>query len=162
TQQEGDGAVAGVDEVAHLLHAHHEYVLGQTGAHHRIGLSDAVAVSGAGCGDVEGGGRGGADLVGDHGCQRRRLFEVCDRGDQHRAQVAARQAGLGQRLPGRAHGQVLHADVLTGAGAGDDTGALLNPLVRGVDRPHDVVVRHEVLTAHATDGGDAAAGGGGG
>ena len=56
-EQEGDGALGVVDDVGELFRADDQDVVGGAGADQRVGLGDAVAVAGAGGGDVEGRGR---------------------------------------------------------------------------------------------------------
>ena len=62
-QQEGDGALGVVDDVGELFGADHEHILRGAGTDQRIALGNAVAVAGAGGGDVEGGSRRRAEAV---------------------------------------------------------------------------------------------------
>src|SRR5690625_2121573 len=160
-EQEGDRTVGGVDEIAHLLHPDDEHAGGHARAYEGVGLTDPVAVTRAGRGDVEGGGGAGADEVGDERGERGSLVEVGDRGDEDDVDIASRKARLGEGVLRGGDGHVEHAGAPVRPGAGLDPGALGDPLVGGVDRASDVVVRHEVLAAEGPDRGDLRPRGGG-
>src|SRR5699024_10882444 len=161
-KQERDRTVGGVDEIAHLLHPDDEHVPGHARAHEGVGLADPVAVPRAGRGDVEGRRGAGSDEVGDERRERGRLVEVGDRGDEDDVDIASREPRLAESVLRGGHGHVEHAGARIRPGASLDPGALGDPLVGGVDRAGDVVVRHEVLAAEGTDRGDRRTRGGGG
>ena len=89
-------------------------------------------------------------------CHRRGRDGVRDGADEHDADLVRCDAGLRDRLERRGLGQVDGLDVGTGALARDDAGALADPLVGGVDRADQVVVRHGLLAARGAEGQDAA------
>src|SRR5690606_19104221 len=123
--------------------------------HERVRLGDRVGVARARGGDVERGGGRRAEPLREHGGGRGGLVEVRDGRDDDGVDVGALEAGAGERVARGRLGQVEDVDVRPRAPARDDAGALADPLVRRVDRPGDVVVRHDVLAAHAADREDA-------
>src|SRR5699024_3011118 len=75
----------------------------------------------------------------------------------HRTQVGAGEPSLGEGVLCGADREVLDRHLPPGPRPGADAGALGDPLVRGADRAHDVVVGHQGPAAHTSDGEDAAA-----
>ena len=144
-----------VDDVGELFGADHEHILGGAGTDQRIGLGDAVAVAGAGGGDVEGRGRRRAEAVGEARGSGRRRVRVGHGGDDDGTELGGLDAGLLQGLAGGALGHVDHADVGGGAVAGDDAGALADPLVGGIDPLADVVVGDDDVGPVRADAQDA-------
>ena len=143
-----------VNDVRELFHTNHQDVVGGPGANQGICLGHAVAVAGAGGRDIEGGGRGGAEPVGDLGSGRRRRVRVRHRRDQHGPNLGRVNAGALDGLGASGDGHVHHRDVLRGAVAGDDAGALLDPLVGGIDPLAHVLIRDDdrrAVRANAQD-----------
>ena len=132
---------SGSDVLRELLGADDEHVLGDAAADEGVGLGDAVGVAGAGGADVVGGGGVRADAVGEQRRHRGRDGDVADRRDEHGADLVGVDARLLDRLERGRLGEVDGVDALARALAGDDAGALANPLVARVDRADDVVVR---------------------
>src|SRR5690625_1305988 len=139
-QQERDGTIGGRDEVRELLRTDHQHVAGAAGTDQGIGLADPVTEAGAGCGDVVGDHVRAAQLPGQQRRERGGRVREGDGGDDDRVQGLQLDAGGLDGLAGGGEGEVLDADVLAGAGAGDDPGALADPLVGGVDRADQIVV----------------------
>src|SRR6478672_11375809 len=144
-------AVADVGEVGEPLHADDQDVPGAAGAHEVGGHGHAVAEARAGGGDVERGGLVGAELVGDGGGDGRGLQHVADRGDDHAVDLAGVDAGALEGLARGLDGHQLHG--LLGGRPPPllDAGALLDPLVTGVDRLDDVGVRDHTGRAVGAD-----------
>src|SRR5690606_5025708 len=114
SKEDRGAAVARVGELAESLDAHDEYVGGAAGTHQVVGQGDAVAEAGAGCGDVEGGGFVGAQLVGDRGGDGRGLEQVAHGGHHDAVDVGGRQPGaLDGDLRGL-HRHELHRLVVVG------------------------------------------------
>ena len=84
-----------------------------------------------------------------------RLQRVGDRGEHDAADLVGVDAGVGQRLAGRGDGHVDDRLVGRGEAAGDDAGALTDPLVGGVDALADLVVGDDAGRAVAADAEDA-------
>ena len=125
-----------------------ERVVRGAGADERVGLGDGVGEAGARGVHVVGGGGVRADAVGDDRRHRRRLLHVADRRDDDdvdRVRGRRRTCAIASRAASvaRSIAETLGA----GARARDDAGALLDPLVAGVDRADEVVVRDGDLAA---------------
>ena len=144
-----------VDDVGELFRADHQDVLGGAGADQGVTLGDAVAVAGAGSRDVEGRSRRCAEPVSQAGRGRRRGVRVGHGGDDDGAELGGLDAGLLQGLAGGALGHVDDADVGGGTVAGDDAGALADPLVRGIDPLADVLVGDDDVRAVGAESQDA-------
>ena len=145
-EQEGDGAFGVVDEVGELLNADDQHMLCGAGADEGVCLGDAVAETCTRCGDVVCGALG-ADCVGDQGCQGGGCVGVRDGRDDDRLNVLTGYTGCFEGVLGGTDGKVGYRLVFAGAVAGCDAGALLDPLVGGVDCLNDVVVGDDDLTA---------------
>ena len=145
-EQEGDGAFGVVDEVRELLNADDQHVLCGACADEGVCLGDAVAETCTRCGDVVCRALG-ADCVGDQGCQGGGCVGVRDGRDDDRLNVLTGYTGCCQGVLGGTDGKVGDRLVFAGAVAGCDAGALLDPLVGGVDCLNDVVVGDDDLTA---------------
>ena len=137
-EDERGAAVVEVGDVAEPLDADHQHVAGAAAADHVGAERDAVAEARAGGGDVERRGVVGAELVGDGGGDRGRLEQVGDGGDDDAVDL------LGRRCrPARCASAAAPTDItwigLVGGGPAAllDAGALLDPLVAGLDRLDD-------------------------
>ena len=153
-EDERRAAVADVGEVGEPLDADHQHVAGAAAADHVGGQGDAVAEAGAGGGDVERRGLVGAELVGDRGGDRRGLQQVGDRRDDDGVDLSGVDAGVLESLAGRADAHHLHGLLGGGPAALLDAGALLDPLVAGVDRLDDLGVRDDPRRAVGADAQD--------
>src|SRR5690349_7152280 len=139
-EDEGGAAVVQARDVGEPLDADHQHVLGAAAADHVRAEREAVAEPGAGGRDVEGGRLVGAELVGDRGGDGWGLQHVRHRRDDHAVDLRRLDAGPLHGLAGRGHRH--HLDALVGPGEAPllDAGALLDPLVAGVDGLDDLGV----------------------
>ena len=153
-------AVGLVGEVGEALDADDEDVLGTAAADHVVRERDGVAVAGAGGGDVECRGVGGAEPVGEHGGGGGRLVGEAHRRDDDGAHLLGVEAGHREGVPGGILGHLDDGLALAGPAALDDAGALADPLVGGVDRVDDLGVGDDPagpVSADAPDPGVAGA-----
>ena len=156
-EDERGAAVADVGQVREPLDADHQDVAGAAAPHHVRGQRDAVAEAGAGGRDVERRGLVGAELVGDRGRDRRRLEHVATRWPRRPRRSGGRRCRRA-RAPGASDATLISWTVSSGRAPAAllDAGALLDPLVAGVDRLDDLGVRDHAgraVGAEAEDGG---------
>ena len=152
--REGDGALGVIDEVRQLFNANYEDVLGGTGTHESIGLSDAIAEARAGCGNIVSGALR-ANSIGDDGSQGGSCVRVRNGRDDDRFNVFASYTGGLQRILCSTNGEVGNGLVLASAVASNDAGALANPLIGRVNGLDNVIIADDDLTAGGTIAEDA-------
>ena len=154
-EQERDAAVGRVDDVAELLGADHDDVVREPASDEGIRLRDAVGEAGA----------RGVDVVRGGGVRRRRgrrRWPPPTASASGCVTVATMTASMScGSMPERAIASVAASDrqidgrcLRDGTRAGDDAGALADPLVARVDRADEVLVGDDEFAPSGTVGVD--------
>src|SRR5699024_3630912 len=115
-----------------------------------VALTDAVAISGACSRNVERSGRVGANAISHNGGCRRRLVEVRHGGHNYRVNLAGFEARVGKCGARGSLSKVNHVSRFISATARDDSRALANPLIGGINGTSDVIVSNDVFAADSS------------
>ena len=153
-EEDAGGAVGPVGDGAHLLGADDQDAARGAGKDVLAGDVQRVEKAGAGGGQVEAGGVREAELVLHEagGGGKRRVGR--DGGQDEQVDLVGGDAGVAERLAGGGDGHVGDVLALAGDAAGADAGAGVDPGVRRVDHPGEVVVGQGAFRKIAAGAGD--------